>query len=65
MLYSQEELPESIFKSLLSAPHARKIFTRAYNRVWRQYARSDEDKRNEIAVKEAWKEVKEAYGLAY
>jgi cation transport regulator ChaB len=69
MLYSQEELPESVFKSLLAAPHARKIFTQAYEHVWQQCERSrrynDEKKRNEIAITAAWKAVKEAYGLAY
>ncbi len=68
MLYSQEELPESVFKSLLAAPHARKIFTRAYDRVWRQHERSraydDEHTLNEVAVTAAWKAVREAYGLA-
>jgi cation transport regulator ChaB len=69
MLYSQEELPESVFKSLLAAPHARKIFTSVYDEVWRQCERSrkyrEERKRNELAVTEAWKAVKEAYGLSY
>jgi len=69
MLYSQEELPESVFKSLLNAPHARKIFQRAYEEVWKQSASSrryrDEHKRNEVAVTAAWNAVKEAYGLAY
>jgi cation transport regulator ChaB len=68
MLYSEEELPESVFKSLLAAPHARRIFTQAYDRVWKS-ARigrvKDDDKRNEIAVTEAWRAVKEAYGLSY
>ena len=68
MLYSQEELPESVFKSLLAAPHARRIFTRAYDQVWKQHERSrkleDEHKRNEAAVSAAWKAVREAYGLA-
>ncbi len=68
MLYSQEELPESVFKSLLAAPHARKIFTRAYDRVWRQQESkriyNDEHKLNEVAVTAAWKAVREAYGLA-
>jgi len=69
MLYSQEELPETVFKSLLAAPHARKIFTRAYDKVWRQYERNsaigDATKRSEIAATAAWSAVKEAYGLAY
>jgi cation transport regulator ChaB len=69
MLYSQEELPESVFKSLLSAPYARKIFTQAYDRVWEQCKNSrryrDEKKRNEVAITAAWRAVKEAYGLAY
>lgn len=69
MLYSEEELPESVFKSLLAAPHARRIFTKAYDRVWKRAAQvgrvKDDDKRNEIAVTEAWRAVKEAYGLSY
>ncbi len=65
MLYSQEELPESVFKSLLSAPYARRIFMRSYNQVWRRHTRVAEHTRNELAVAEAWKAVKEAYGLAY
>lgn len=67
MLYSQEELPESVFKSLLAAPHARKIFTRAYEQVWKQCERTsryrDEGQRNEVAVTAAWRAVREAYGL--
>lgn len=69
MLYSHEELPESVFKSLLAAPHARKIFTRVYEQVWQQCEASrkyqDENRRNEVAVTAAWRAVKEAYGLAY
>jgi cation transport regulator ChaB len=69
MLYSEEELPESVFKSLLAAPHARRIFTQAYDKVWKRAAQvgrvKDEDKRNELAVTEAWRAVKEAYGLSY
>jgi cation transport regulator ChaB len=67
MLYSQEELPESVFKSLLAAPHARRIFTRAYDQVWKQCERTmkqyDEKKKNEVAVTAAWTAVREAYGL--
>lgn len=67
MLYSQEELPESVFKSLLSAPHAKKVFTSAYEETWKQYASSspyaDDAKRNQAAVTQAWKAVREAYGI--
>jgi len=67
-LYSQEELPESVFKSLLAAPHARRIFTRAYDKVSHQLEQSlkylDDTKRNEVALTAAWRAVREAYGLA-
>lgn len=69
MLYLQEELPESVFRSLLSAPYARKIFSQAYDDMWQKFSTSrdsvDEGKRNEAAVAAAWNAVKEAYGLAY
>ncbi len=67
MLYSQEELPESVFKSLLAAPHARRVFSQAYEKVWEQCERSRKyynfQKRNEVAVTAGWRAVKEAYGL--
>lgn len=67
MLYSQEELPETVFMSLLTAPYAKKIFTKTYDRVLRQCDRAPEHlnyrERNEIAIAGAWRAVKEAYGL--
>ena len=69
MLYSQEELPETVFKSLLAAPHARKIFTSVYDKVWRQadetIAPKNSRERDQVAAEAAWRAVKEAYGLAY
>jgi len=67
MLYSQEELPESVFKSLLAAPYAKKVFASAYEETWRQYSTSSQYKdhasRNQAAITQAWKAVREAYGI--
>jgi cation transport regulator ChaB len=70
MLYSPEELPESVFKSILSAPHARRIFTQAYDEMLRKGAissrkKQDEDERTLKAAAAGWHAVKEAYGLSY
>ena len=67
MLYTQEELPETLYKSLLAEPHARKIFMRSYDEVWQKFGESPKysnyKKRNEFATGEAWRTVLQAYGL--
>ncbi len=67
MLYTQEELPESVFRALLSAPYAQKIFTNAYDTTLLRCEKYPEQlnysERNQIAIAGAWRAVKEAYGL--
>ena len=70
MIYTQEELPESVFKSLLAAPHAQKIFTSVYHEVWGRYEHTrrfeqNKEKLNALASARAWKAVREAYGVWY